>query len=260
MSTPTTATPGARALYLGSGTHKRVHHTQEALVVTNSAGQTQRFPLVRVIRVVSSPNVDWAGGALALCLRHGISITWADNQGHPIGSACPSQPRRHSAAALLELMLEHPHGPHLYANWQRSRRMSVLSDWRHQNPTKVTPQQWEATKQEWVYNQRLTTHLPHGLHTLCQAWVVGQCVAHQVPTLLWDAQGNDVPLAQHLTELLWAHMNLSTGSLADTTQSERERTALFEHWLSTNGASLMLHIGSLLRLAKSQLQPQGQPI
>lgn len=43
----------ARALYLGTGSRKRVAHTQEALVVTNAEGQTI------ALLTTSPPNANW---------------------------------------------------------------------------------------------------------------------------------------------------------------------------------------------------------
>lgn len=253
-STPhTTPQPGARALYL-SASPKHIGHTQEALVVTTSAGQTQRYPLARVVRIVSSTSAEWEGGALALCLKAGISITWADGKGRALGSALPSRPT-HSHAATLALLLEQPDGHTLYADWLRSRRMHVLTHWGSSATAAISPKDWEATKHEWVYRAQLHPHLPLPLLAHCQAWAVAQLSGLQLPTQLWDEHGQDVPLAHDLAHLLWAEMNLCTGPLADTATGEREQVDLFERWSVANGAALHLHVGALLRVAKSQLAP-----
>ncbi len=247
--------PGARALYLGGGTHKRVAHTHEALVVTNAAGQTLRYPLTRLARVVSSAAVDWDGGALALCLQHGISITWADGKGNPLGSASPCRAKHMCQADTLELLLEQPDGTEHYQNWHRSRRMQVLTHWRRTDTAPTSPLDWEQTKREWVYGNRLRAHLPLALQGHCHAWVAAQLQQHQLPNLLWDAQGNDIQLAHDLTQLLWAEMNLCSGPVLAQCDTERELTDLFEHWQTTNGAALNLHLGALLRVAKSFQYP-----
>lgn len=252
MNRPTIANPpGARALYLGAGSHKRVGHTQEALVVSNAAGQTMRYPLARVNRIVSSPAVDWAGSALVLCLKHGISITWADAKGRTLGHACPAQPQHLPQADVLAMLLEEASGPALYQNWLRSRRMAVLAQWGHTSSTHISPLLWETTKRQWVYNNLISAHLPTPLQSHCHAWVVAQLLARQLPAVLCDALGHDVPLANDLTHLLWAEMNLCSGPLADHTHAERELADLFERWQAPNGAALPLHLGALLRLAKA---------
>ncbi len=249
----TTPQPGARALYL-SASPKHIGHTHEALVVTTSAGQTQRYPLARVARIVSSTSAEWEGGALALCLKAGISITWADGKGRPLGSALPTRPTQ-SNATTLALLLEQPDGPAHYANWLRSRRMHVLTQWGSRANHTISPNDWETTKREWVYRAQLHPHLPRPLLAHCHAWAVAQLDSLQLPTQLWDAHGNDVPLAHDLAHLLWAEMNLCTGPLADTATGEREQVDLFERWSVPNGATLHLHVGALLRVAKSQLAP-----
>ncbi len=253
----TTHPPGARALYLAGGSHKRVTHTHEALVVTNTAGQTLRYPLARLARIVSSPAVDWNGAALSLCLQHGISITWADGKGQPLGSACPIQPKHICHTGSLELLLEQPGGTEQYQNWHRSRRMAVLTHWSQTSPTPVSPLLWEMAKREWAYlrNPAALIHLPQPIQTLMHAWVVAQLLAHPLPTQLWDEQGDHIPLAQDLTELLWAEMNLCSGPLVSTTRTERELAEVFERWHTPNGAALHQHIGALLRVAKSSQYP-----
>ncbi len=245
------AAPTARPLYLGhAGGHKRVAHTTEALVVTNTQGQTLRYPLARISRVVSSPVVDWAGSALALCLKHGITITWADAKGHTLGSASPTPPSSAHPANALALLLEEPHGPTAYADWLRSRRMAVLTHWGKTSPHPISPAHWENTKREWVYLNQLAPHLPPALLPHCHAWVVAQLHSSHLPTQLLDTHAAPVPLAHDLAQMLWAQMNLCTGPLADNTHTERELVDLFERWHAPNGAALHLHLGALLRLAQ----------
>lgn len=253
----TTHPPGARALYLGAASPKRVSHTHEALVVTNAAGQTMRYPLARLARIVSSPAVDWNGATLSICLQNGISITWADGKGNPLGSACPTRSQHIGQTGTLELMLEHPDGCDHYQNWHRSRRMAVLAHWSQTSTAPISPLLWEVAKREWAYlrNPVAHIHLPQPLLALIHAWLVAQLLTQPLPILLWDARGNDIPLAQDLTELLWAEMNLCSGPLARTTDSERELTEIFERWQTHNGAALHQHIGALMRVAKNSQYP-----
>lgn len=249
--------PGARALYLGAGSPKRVGHTTEALVVTQAEGSTQRYPLARLSRIISSPTVDWQGSALSLCLQHGISITWADAKGQALGSACPTHSHALGTHALLELMLEQVDGHEQYENWHRSRRMAVLTQWGQDRQQAINPLRWETVKREWAYQRQLTSvrHLPPALQGLIHAWVVAQLQERHLPPLLWDAEGQDIHLAHDLTELLWAEWNLCSGALSDTTHTPRECTELFERWHGTHGAAFILHLGALVRVAKRTQYP-----
>lgn len=257
MATPhTRPQPGARALYLGGTGTKHISHTQEALVVTHANGQTQRYPLARVARIVSSQAADWDGSALALCLKAGISITWADGKGQALGSALPSRSRlHHQTNHTLELLLEQPGGRQHHSNWLRSRRMHVLIEWGRTSATPISPIDWEMTKRQWVYQQQLHTHLPPGLLAHCQAWAVAQLNTLGLAPTLWDETGQDIHLAHDLAHLLWAEMNLCTGPLADTATGEAEHIALFERWIGAHGAALHMHLGALVRVAKASLAP-----
>ena len=120
---------GARALYLGARNHKQVRCTAEALVVSNAAAQTLRYPLARVSRVVSSTNTDWSGAALALCLKAGIGITWISAKGDALGTCYPHRRFYPRAALAIELLTESPAGYAQYSHWLRHRRLEVLIRW-----------------------------------------------------------------------------------------------------------------------------------
>lgn len=245
---------GARALYLGSREHKRVSCTAEALVVTNASAQTLRYPVARIARVVSSAEVvDWTGPALALCMRAGIGITWLDAKGNAVGSIYP-QPRRHTPlATALELWAESHDGATRYQNWLRSRRMDVLVRWGVTCADTITPQKWENTKREWVYGAQYPQHLPIGLRSLCLAYVAAQLASGGLTPQLWGPQVEGISLDEDLCELLWAEMNLGTGTLADNADFEPELTALFERWSNRNASALALHLTSLHRTALKAL-------
>jgi len=250
-----TAQAQARALYLGAGEKKRITCTDAALVVTNARPQTWRYPVTRVARVVSSTVVDWSGPALALCLHHGISITWMDTHGHPLGTSYPQTRGHTSAATALELLLQTPDGPERYQHWQRARRLDILIRWASTQPAPLSPQEWEAAKREWVYACDYTPHLPHALRGLCSAYVNAQLVRHSLPPSLWGPQAERIDLDNDLCELLWAEMNLSTGNLTNQTNTAAPATALFERWSNHNASALLLHLHSLQRMAMKALAP-----
>jgi hypothetical protein len=256
---PLTPPPGARALYLGAGDKKLITSTEAALVITNARQQTARYPISRVARIVSSTVVDWSGAALALCLRQGISITWIDTDGQPLGTGYPQARGQISAATALILLLQAPDGPLRYQHWQRARRLDMLTRWAEQQPQNpmlpMTPQQWEAHKREWVYACDYTSHLPLALRGLCSAYVNAQLARHGLPPSLWGPQAQRIDLDDDLCELLWAEMNLHTGSLADHPQGSATATALFEHWSQRNASALLLHLHSLQRIAMQALAP-----
>jgi len=242
--------PGARALYLGSREHKRVTCTDEALVVTNARAQVMRYPVARVARVVSSADVvDWSGAALALCMRAGIGITWLDTRGEAIGSIYAQKRSTASLRTVLELWSERPDGVQLYQNWLRARRMDIVVRWGEAQAERITPQQWEATKREYVYAKQFTVHLPPALRDLCLAYVAAQLNSHGLTPQLWGPRLEDMDLDVDLCHLLWAEMNLGTGAMADTLEEPATTTELFERWSARNASALTLHLVHLHRTA-----------
>ncbi|MEO6319738.1 MAG: CRISPR-associated endonuclease Cas1 [Polaromonas sp.] len=254
MLNPTpAATPGARALYLGARDKKQVSCTDEALVVRNETQQIRRYPLARVSRVVSSTVTDWSGGALALCLKSGIGITWMDGQGNALGTCYPHRRHYPSFATAVELLTETPEGLVRYQNWLRSRRMEVLMRWSKTRTDAIHPESWESTKREWVYGQHFSAHLPMGLRGHCLAWVGAQLAAQGLHPQLWGPDVQPIDLDHDLCELLWAEMNLCAGSLADADHTSETSANLFERWNAANGSALLLHISSLYRTAMKTL-------
>jgi len=242
--------PGARALYLGGRDHKRVSCTEEALVVTNERAQVMRFPLKRVARVVSSADVvDWSGPALALCMKSGIGITWLDAKGQAVGSVYAQLRQTASLSTVLELWSEREDGVVLYQNWLRARRMDVLVRWSEEHAKKVTPQEWEATKRDYVYGGHFNIHLPVALRGLCLAYVAAQLNGHGMKPQLWGPRLEAMNLDDDLCDLLWAEMNLGAGTLADQTDDAATVTELFERWSARNASALTLHLVHLHRTA-----------
>lgn len=242
--------PGARALYLSGRGHKRVTCTEEALVVTNEQAQTMRFPVARVARVVSSADVvDWSGPALALCMRAGIGITWLDARGQAVGSVYTQTRSTASLATALELWSERADGAELYQHWLHARRMNTLVRWRDEHAKTVTPQQWEATKREYVYAGEFSVHLPAELRSLCLAYVAAQLNSYGMTPQLWGPRLEAMDLDEDLCQLLWAELNLNAGTLADQCHDSATATQLFERWSVRNASALTLHLAHLHRTA-----------
>lgn len=250
-----TNSAGARTLYLGAGRPKRVTCTEEALVVNNDRAQTQRFPVKRIARVVTASVVDWSGPALAMCLRHGIPISWMDARGQPLGACYPARTQACPIAAALEVLLEIPDGRERYQLWLRTRRMEVLMRWARQQGAAISPRQWEATKRDWVYAGVVNVHLPMALRAHCLAFVDAQLARQGLAPVYWDASTQTIHLDDDLCELLWAEMNLQGGNLANGTDHEASATALFEQWIARHADGLVTHLSSLHRFAMRETYP-----
>ena len=247
----------ARTLYLREAACQRVDAGGDALVIaTQRPGELVRrlrFPLQRVARVVSCTTVDWSGAALQLCMLRRLSICWLDQRGDALGSLHSHTAEIAPFASALDLLLDTPDGHARYAHWFKSRRMQVLLQWGRTDGLVISPQQWEATKRSWVYRAELAAHLPALLQGLAAASVAQQLQAHGLLPVQIGPGGEPVQLAQDLTYLLWAEMNLCCGALADQTGDGPETVLLFERWQARNLSALLLHLLSLQRLASRGL-------
>ncbi len=226
--------PDARTLYLGGGTRLRVTSTGEALVVSVVNGPIHRFPIARIARVACSPLTDWSGAALALCLSRRISVTWVDARGRATGHLWPAKLAPMPLAELLEtLAAESAAWPEAYANWLRQQRMQTLRGWRtaRANAGHPVPEcEWQQAKQAYVYRAEVPQHLPAALHGMAAAFVASRLTEWELAHHYWPTGGAPLELADDLTQLLWAEMNLRAGPLADALDTPAEAATIFERW------------------------------
>jgi hypothetical protein len=127
--------------------------------------------------------------------------------------------------------------------------MDILVRWRQEHAEVISPQQWEATKRDYVYASQYTVHLPEPLRHLCLAYVAAQLNSHGLTPQLWGPRLENMDLDEDLCDLLWAEMNLGAGTLADTVQDDATTTQLFERWSARNASALTLHLVHLHRTA-----------
>lgn len=227
-------TADARTLYLMSPHPLRVTSTGEALVVRDHEAQAVRFPVARVLRVVCNDMAEWSGAALVLCQQRGLTITWLDTSGEALGHLWPTRNRPVDLAeALAALAAESPDWSASYGHWLRRQRLEVLQHWadeRARAGQPVPPQEWENAKRRYVYLAQPANVLPPVLHGMAAALVAARLADCGVQAHYWCAVGEPIALANDLTVLVWAEMNLCSGALAAAVQRPREAAALFERW------------------------------
>ena len=245
---------GARALYLDPATAKSASATADALVISSVLAATQRYPVARLARVVSSITVNWSGCALALCLVRGISIAWLDSHGQVIGAAIPQKRGHISASTALQVLLDGPSGLQHYNDWLRSRRMQVFQHWLGTQDAPLSFQAANEIKRSWVYASQHSVHLPTTLRGLCLAYVSAQLAHHCLPPVMWAGDAQPIDLDEDLCSLLWSEMNLCSGNLANALRHQQSEVSLFESWSARNASALLLHINSLQRCAQRALQ------
>lgn len=244
--------PARKPLYLATRARLRVRAEGESLVVSRDPGGCQRFPVVRIDRIVCGARADWTGEALTLCLARGITVTWVAPGGHPIGDCTPRLARRGGFHDALELYVETPEWRFGYANWLRRQRMSVLIRFARRrldegNP--VEPTEWEAHKREFVFKAELHSPLAPELHAWCRAAVVARLAAKGLRSRYYGYDGEALELAQDLTTLSWAGLTFRYGGLlAGTLEPEavpmafESGAAEREHELQDHLARLRMHV------------------
>ncbi|MEY4430010.1 MAG: hypothetical protein RLZZ182_2699 [Pseudomonadota bacterium] len=239
----------ARTLYLMPAETLRVSSTGEALVATMPDGDVRRLPVTRLLRVVCNERVHWSGAALSLCQTHGITVTWLDGRGQAQGHLWPvHMPHTdladalHSASTLVEDWAQ------LYANWLRQQRLKILQGWRQQRSHAGHPvhaEEWERAKQAWVYRGDIAEHLPEVLHGMISALTAARLAADALQPEYWCADGSRLSLAEDLSRLVWAQLNLNGGAFAEALSEQREVAAVFERWSIRCADQLQVFLASL---------------
>ncbi|MCX8521405.1 MAG: hypothetical protein ORN28_07700 [Rhodoferax sp.] len=247
----------ARTLYLGVNGLRRVDCTNSALVVTTTNGQVLRYPTYRLLRIVSSVRLDWSGDALAQCFRSGICISWLDGEmDEPLASAFTRKRQATGFGDALTILLESEPGLETYQTWHRSRRMQTMQA-AHAvaKIASISPREWEAIRNAWVYRRRFVAHLPKTLDALCAAHCDAHLTSQGLKPVYWDYQARAIDLQQDLHQLVWAEMNMSTGTLAEHAQDPASHTELFERWSGQRPGIAAGHLHALQRIANRACFP-----
>lgn len=245
--------PPPRTLYLAGTERKRIDASDPALSVQNARGQTLRYPITRIARIVSGAGADWTGRALQLCQTHAIPITWLDGQGQATGTLFPARPQQRALHQMLEIIFESKESEDAFRIWQQHRRMYVLHTWGKSLDHRIPPKQWENLRRAWVYCRQTPAHLPQPMRSLCAAWVAAQIAQEGLAPDYIGARAQPIPLLDVLTELIWAHLNLCTGAISDQTDETSVQVRLMENWQTRNAGELLAHIHSLHRWAALQM-------
>lgn len=247
----------ARCLYLMGPQALRASSTGEALVLSSRDGQIRRFPVARLVRIVCAQHVEWSGAALVLCQQRGVTITWLDHQGRPLGHLQPHAERPRDLAELLDVLCtEAPAWGERFHNWVRHQRQRILGAWRSQRKQAGQPVgrlEWECAMQRIAYLGSVAERLPSAMHGMVAALVAERLSGHGLRHAYPCAGPQDMALGETLSGLLWARMNLCAGTLAQAIERPEEAAALFERHSRELNRHLQEHLGSLQALARCAL-------
>jgi hypothetical protein len=253
----------ARTLYLAGDTPLRLTSTGEALVVSRVGLPAQRLPIDRILRIVcSNPLVDWSGAALALCLQHGVVVSWLSPQGRAQGQLWPARQHAMALGELLDaLCADDPGWPDSWHNWLRHQRQALLRSWCRQRELAgqpVSEAEAQAATRLVVYRNEAPQLLPELLHGLATALVAERLNDAGLAPRLACWGGETIELLHELARLIWIEMNLCAGPLAAAIERPRDAAAVFEHWAGTCVGALHAHLAHLHGHARRRLdQPQG---
>ena len=243
-----------KTLYLMGLQAIQVTCTGESLLATIHGGGSQRVPLNRIMRVVCNASTQWSGTALVTCLERGIPVSWIDGGGEPLGQLWPRRQHHTPMAEILEVLAsDDPDWPQAYSNWLRRERLLVLQAWadrRHEAGHQVLHAEWRQAFQAWVYRAEVCPVLPPVLHGLAAAFVSSQLVEQALPERWVCMQGEDLPLANDVSKLVWARMNLDAGPLAAAIDRPAEAAAIFERWAPVCASALHEHLSRLYGLTR----------
>jgi hypothetical protein len=119
----------------------------------------------------------------------------------------------------------------------------------------LSPREWEAARNAWVYRRQFVAHLPREMESLCAAHADAELVRQGLGPVFWDHEAKPVELQQDLHQLVWAEMNMSTGTLAEHAQDHAAHTTLFERWISQRPGIAAAHLHALQRIANQACLP-----
>lgn len=240
--------PSRKPLYLSTSARARITAEGAAIAVRQASAGIYRYPVARIDRIICGRHVDWTGEALALCLSNNITITLLDGRGAAIGSASPRLTHPVALHTALEMWLERADWPARYENWLRKRRMDVLIQSTGRVVAAGRPfckENFERQKREYVYNGKITATFASVGVSWCRALVVSCLARADLEAQYFGYDAHPLELAEDLSCLLWAELNLDGGSLPIEADSERTQMKFFESWAREHHDRLAAHLGNL---------------
>ncbi|HMZ30484.1 CRISPR-associated endonuclease Cas1 [Thauera sp.] len=244
------ALPPRKPLYLLASTPARMDAGPDHLVLRRDQGAPLRFPLARLCRIVCNRHVAWSGQALALCLEHGVPITWVDGRGHALGCTQGHQDEALPFATLLETYLELPDWPARFANWRARRRLETLTTTAQRAARagrEFDPIAFSELKRELVYNGTHPLVFPEQGQAWCEAIAIDRLQHQGLQACYWGFGASRLALGVELGALLWAELNLECGALPAGVAPGQSVARLFEAWAHEHEGRLLLHLGDLER-------------
>lgn len=222
-----------KALYLVSLHQQHIHNDDVRLIVSVEQSTPRPFPFSRIARIVSGPNTQWRGNAIAACLMRDIPIIWLDKANQPTGDAHPlyreGGPLHHDIHHYLDL----PDSMERYANWRKSQRMNSITHLRDQGLLG-----WmDAARhtKDYVYKNTPRSQPSPIIRAACQSVVNRRLAELHTRTRYWGQEGQPLELASDLAHILTMEYHLAH---PEQPQGQDRQIHQFETWWKQGRARL----------------------
>lgn len=123
----TEARPSRLPLYLVGGSVAEINADGPALAVAREGCAIARYPVGRLLHVVTRDDHAWSRGALQLCLVHRLPLLFVDGEGRLLGALRPRVPRPEAAGEAIARLAWETGESWRLENWVHAERLNALS-------------------------------------------------------------------------------------------------------------------------------------
>lgn len=230
-----------KSLYLVSLRPQHIRSDQNRLIISAEHSPPRPFPFNRIERIISGPNTQWQGQAIAACLMRDIPIIWLDHTHQPVGDAHPLHREGGALHRDIQHYLDLPECMERYANWCKSQRMDSINRLRAQKRLGWT----EAARhtKEYVYKNTPSSQPSPAIRTACQSIVHRKLAELHTRPRYWGPDGQPLELASDLAAMLAMEYHLGH---PDQPQTHEQQIHHFETWWKKS-STLLEHLLTDLR-------------
>lgn len=249
--------PARKPLYLATRNPVHIDAGATWLVLRRPDAATVRYPLARISRIVCNHNAHWSGAALALCLKHHVPIAWIDGRGRSLGSALPRLGVCNPLDTAIADYVELPDWSERFDNWLARRRLEVLTtcaDRALRESRAVDAAAFAELKRQYVHNRQHPIGFSPEGEGWCHALVVSRLHEQGLHARYWGYDGHPLELADELSALLWAELNIECGTIPAAAEGGRTLMLLFESWVHGREGRLLAHVADLRRHIARELE------
>ena len=190
------------------------------------------------------------GTALTTCFNEGIVIVWVDGHGRSQGRARGVITKPESLSTLIEHYLELKDWPRRFGNWLARRRLAAVTavaKRRLENGQALDAGEFAAIKREYVHKGIITVRFHPEVQAWCEALTVDRLMRLGLEDSYHGVSGTRLALADTLSELLWAELNIEAGSISTADIPNTALARIFEAWAAQREGQLIEHLGDLQR-------------